>query len=186
MALSANTKRAYALDGDNEFGVAASATIYEGSAVGSSGGYARALNAGDQFLGFALGPVADTSGVAGTVSVRVRCRGKVQLAVTSVAVTDIGKPVYASDDGTFVLSAGTAEANSFIGTVHRFISTGVAIVAFDADGGSSITALTDSSTGTADGTVGDVGAAFNQANINNNFAEVTTTLNKIISILGRK
>lgn len=186
MALSANTRRAYDLGDDNEFGVAASATIYEGSAVGSSGGYARALNAGDQFLGFALGPVADTSGVAGTVNVRVRARGKVQLAVTSVAVTDIGKPVYASDDGTFVLTAGSAEANSYIGTVWRFVSTGVAIVDFDAGGGSSITALTDSSTGTANTTITDVGAAFNQATLNNNFADLAAIINQIVSILGRK
>lgn len=40
-----------------------------------------------------------------------------------------------------------------------------------------VAALTDSTTGTADGTVADVGAAFSQATLNNNFAEVTTQLN---------
>ncbi|WP_193040052.1 hypothetical protein [Pseudomonas sp. K2] len=46
-----------------------------------------------------------------------------------VAITDIGKPVYASDSGTFLL---TAAGNSLIGHVHRFVRTGVGIVKFTA------------------------------------------------------
>lgn len=128
MALSANTARAYALGDINELGVAASATIYEGSAVGLSSGYARALTAGDTFMGFALSKVVDTSGVAGTERVRVQARGQVQLTITSVAVTDLGKPVYASDDGTFTLTQGS---NSYIGKVLRIDATNTAIVEFD-------------------------------------------------------
>lgn len=129
MALSANTLRDYDLGEINTFGVKATSQIWEGSAVGSSGGYARALVAGDEFLGFALHAQLGL-GSDGLNSVQVRSSGKCQLAVTLVAVTDIGKPVYATDDGTFVLSEG--DGNSYIGTVHRFISSGQAIVAFDA------------------------------------------------------
>ena len=39
--------------------------------------------------------------------------------------------------------------------------------------------LTDSTTGTADGIVSDVGAAFSQANINNNFKELTVKINQL-------
>lgn len=129
MALSANSLRAYETETYiNEFGVKATSQIYEGSAVGSSGGYARALVAGDTFLGFSLEKVLGLAS-DGLVNVRVRSSGKIQLSVTSVAVTDIGADVYASDDGTFVLTAGS---NSYVGKVHRFVSSGVAIVSFNA------------------------------------------------------
>jgi hypothetical protein len=45
------------------------------------------------------------------------------------------------------------------------------------------TALTDSTTGVVDGTVADVGAAFNQATLNNNFADVTDRINKLVADL---
>lgn len=40
--------------------------------------------------------------------------------------------------------------------------------------------LTDSSTGTADGTIADVGAAFNQATLNNNFADLAAKINALL------
>jgi len=46
-----------------------------------------------------------------------------------------------------------------------------------------VTALTDSTTGTADGTVGDVGAAFNQATLNNNFKELTVKFNQLAALI---
>lgn len=130
MALSANTIRPYDTDGpitNNEQPVKASSTIYEGSAVGSSAGYARALTAGDTFLGFALAKAVGGS-ADGDVKVNVRTAGRVQLSVTSAAVTDISRDVYASDDGTFSFEATN---NTLIGKVHRYVSTGVAIVAFN-------------------------------------------------------
>jgi hypothetical protein len=129
MALSANTIRPYDTDGpntNNELGVKASSTIYEGSAVGLTAGYARALVAADTFVGFALAKVIGTSADGGA-TVNVRKHGRVQLSVTDVAVTNQGQNVYASDDGTFSL---VPEGNSLVGTVHRFISTGVAVVEF--------------------------------------------------------
>lgn len=43
--------------------------------------------------------------------------------------------------------------------------------------------LTDSTTGTADNTVVDVGAAFNQATLNNNFADLTAKINVLLQDL---
>lgn len=42
-----------------------------------------------------------------------------------------------------------------------------------------VAALTDSSTGTADGTIADVGAAFSQTALNNNFADLTAQINTL-------
>ena len=46
-----------------------------------------------------------------------------------------------------------------------------------------IASLTDSTTGTANDAVADVGAAFSQATLNNNFADVTAKINAILTAL---
>lgn len=48
---------------------------------------------------------------------------------------------------------------------------------------SAVVHLTDSTTGTANDTVSDVGAAFSQATLNNNFADVTAKINTILTRL---
>lgn len=114
-----------------DYPVVATDIIYEGSAVGENGsGYARPLNAGDPFLGFAQSKADNAAGAAGAVNVTVRTRGKVVLAISNIAITANDRPpVYASDDDTFTL---TATSNSLIGYVSRWISTGYAVVEFDA------------------------------------------------------
>jgi hypothetical protein len=67
--------------------------------------------------------------VGGEKSVRVIDEGKVELAIGSLAATDVGEKVYASADGTFTLTPGS---NSFIGRVCRYVSSGVGIVKFNA------------------------------------------------------
>lgn len=157
MALSANTPRVYEIGELNDLPVKATSVIYEGSAVGITSGYARALVAGDIFVGFAQAKV--TGGAAdGDTRVNARIRGLIKLTITSIAVTDIGKPVYASADGTFTLTQST---NSRIGTVHRYVTTDTCIVSFEGSAASGnltgVTALTDSSGGAAaDGTIGAV------------------------------
>ena len=99
MALSADLARAFETGPINTLLVAASATIYRGSAVGNSSGYARALTAGDAFMGFADAKVDNSAGAAGVKNVDVISEGYVQVTLTGVAVTDVGKPVYMSDDG---------------------------------------------------------------------------------------
>ena len=148
MALSADTPRVYELGDINSLPVKASWKVFEGAAVGidAASGYARGLCAGDAFAGFCIQNADNATGSSGDVRVQVKTHGEVQLPVTNVAITDIGKPVYASDDDTFVL---TAMSNSYIGKVKRFVSTGVAVVAFDVRSGGAVTALTDNTGGAA-------------------------------------
>lgn len=150
--LAKNTPRDYELGAENDLPVIAADIIYEGSAVGdNASGYARPLVAGDPFRGFALQKVDNSSGSAGDLNVRVRSYGLVKLSVGSLAIGDVGKDVYASDDATFTLTQST---NTRIGHVHRFISTGVGVVAFEAAHGlAQIAELTDSTSGTANNTL---------------------------------
>lgn len=179
--LSAAVARTYELGDFAHYGVAASAAIFQGSAVGivpssTSAGYARMLNAGDIFVGFAetdtVAPAADAG-----ATTRVRKRGEVLLTIASVAVTDIGKPVYASDGDTFTLTIGS---NSHIGRVVRVAGTNLAVVAFDATEGGLLTALTDSSGGTAADTIAAIGATYVQAEVRNAVASLAAKVNALI------
>lgn len=128
--LAKDTPRDYEQGGINEFPVIASDIIYEGAAAGGNGsGYARPLAAGDPFLGFARLKVDNSAGAAGDKNVRVNKRGKIKLSVSGAVITDVGQPVYASDDDTFVFSP---VGNSFIGMIYRWVSSGVVIVEYDA------------------------------------------------------
>lgn len=188
MALTENTIRTFEIGDENSVPVKASEVIYLGSAVGMTAGYARALNAGDTFAGFALEAKTGTASDGGA-RVCVKSAGLIQLAVTSAAVTDIGKTVYASDDGTFALTSNSG-ANSAIGTVHRFVSTGVAVVKFNAsaNGTTGIAVLTDNSAGTANDTVQALADGSTYANdvaaIRNNFADLAAKINELI-VAGR-
>jgi hypothetical protein len=130
--LAADKARNFELGSINELSVIASDIIYEGAAVGvvKGTGYVRPLSAGDAFAGFAESKCDNSAGAAGDKRVRTRKTGLVQLSVSGAVITDVGQPVYASDDDTFVF---TPTSNSFIGFVHRFVSSGVVIVAFDVD-----------------------------------------------------
>lgn len=128
--LATDTPRSYELGDINELPVIATDIIYEGAAVGDNGsGYARPLTSGDPFRGFAEQRADNSSGAAGDINVRVKRKGLVQLTVTSVAITDVGRPVYATDDNTFAL----AGIGTRIGYVERYVDTNTAVVAFDAD-----------------------------------------------------
>ena len=112
----------------NSLPMKASTEIFLGAAVGLTAGYARQLVAADAFAGFAEQHVNNTVATDGADRIPVRASGRVSLAITSLAVTDIGKPVYASDSQTFTL---TSTGNSPIGIVFRWVSTGIGIIAFD-------------------------------------------------------
>jgi hypothetical protein len=127
--LSVDKPRAYSLGEFSDYLVIASDIIYEGAAVGDNGaGYARPLAAGDKFLGFCTQNADNSAGAAGAIRVRTRTKGSIQLAVTGAVITDVGQPVYASDDDTFVF---TPTSNSFVGIVRRFVSSGIVIVEYD-------------------------------------------------------
>jgi predicted RecA/RadA family phage recombinase len=209
--LATDKQRPYELGDLNSLPMVATDIIYEGAAVGiaATSGNARPLNAGDAFAGFCIQNADNATGSAGDVRVQVKTHGEVQLPVTNVAATDIGKPVYASDDDTFVL---TATGNSYIGKVKRFVSTGVAVVAFDvrqrgiidadvnavlAKNFADLALLTDNTTGTADGTLEAMdnlatnnGNTYSDADVNavlakirNNFADLAAKVNAIAALL---
>ncbi len=130
--LAADSWRDMELGDINEFPVIASDIIYEGAAVGlvTASGHARPLTSADQFVGFAEKKVDNSAGAAAAKNVRVFKRGAVKLAVTGAVITDIGAPVYASDDNafSFVKTSGV-----FIGFFQRFTASGYGIVRFDVD-----------------------------------------------------
>lgn len=128
--LAADKPRVYELGELNDLPVIASDIVYEGSAVGDNGaGYNRPLVAGDPFRGVAQKKVDNSSGAAGDKNVNVIKSGEIELSVSGAVITDVGLPVYASDDDTFVF---TPTGNSFIGFVKRFVSAGKVIVRFNA------------------------------------------------------
>lgn len=177
---ASDNPRAYELGDFNEFAVVADDIIYEGSAVGleSSGKLARPLTTSDVFVGFAQSNCNNAGGAASAKRVQVRDKGLISLPVTSVADNgDVGKPVYASDDNAFTLTAGS---NVFIGRVHRVDSAGVALVAFDATRGSIGSGATlTAATGTGSTTIADVGGSFSQTTLNNNFKSLADAVNAI-------
>lgn len=131
--LAVNKQRPFELGDRNEHPVIAADIIYEGAAVGlvAGTGHARPLAAGDKFGGFAESKADNAGGAAAAINVRVIEQGKVELAVSGAVITDVGQPVYATDDDTFVFSP---VGGVFIGFVSRFVSAGIAVVDFDAVG----------------------------------------------------
>ena len=129
--LAANSPRSFEIGERNEVPVIASDIIYEGAAAGvvPSSGHAQPLTSSDVFAGFAEAKADNSDGSAADINVRVIESGKVQLSVSGVTITDKGQPVYATDDDTFTLSP---VGGVFVGFVHRFVSSGIAVVAFDA------------------------------------------------------
>lgn len=129
--LAADKIRPFEGGNRNEFPVIASDIIYEGAAVGlvTGTGHAQPLAAGNRFVGFALKKADNSAGAAAAINVLVVESGKVRLPVSGALITDIGQPVYATDDDTFVFSP---VGGVFVGFVHRFISSGVVVVDFNA------------------------------------------------------
>lgn len=132
VTLAADKPRDYMLGDLDEYPVIAADIIYEGAAVGENGsGYARPLVALDKFLGFALETADNAAGSAGDIRVQVRTKGVAQLPISGIGITANDRPaVYASDDDTFTL---TSTGNTLIGYVRRWVSTGIAMVEFDAN-----------------------------------------------------
>ena len=115
----------------NELPVIAADIIYEGAAVGDNGsGLARPLVAADPFMGFCDQNCDNSAGAASAKNVKVRSQGIAQLTVVgATSAADQGEIVYASDDATFTLTAGS---NTAIGKVHRWVTGTTCMVAFQA------------------------------------------------------
>lgn len=130
--LAADSSRVYELGNINEVPVIATDIIYEGAAIGivSASGHARPLTSSDQFGGFAEQKADNAAGSAADINVRFKRKGIIELSVSGAVITDIGQPVYATDDDTFIFLPTAAV---FIGYVRRFVSAGKVMVEFDVD-----------------------------------------------------
>ena len=129
--LAADTPRTYEIGERNEFPVIASDIIYEGAAGGKviASGHVRPLTSVDKFVGFAEKNADNSDGAAAAINCRFIKSGSVQLAVTGAVITDVDQPVYATDDNTFTFLKASGV---FIGFMRRFVSSGIAIVEFNA------------------------------------------------------
>lgn len=128
--LAVDSARIQEIGERNDYPCVASDVLYEGAAIGlvDASGHARPLTAVDRFAGFAAKKADNSAGAAAAITVHVIESGKVQLSVTGAVITDVGQPVYATDDDTFVFLPTAAV---FIGYVHRFVSAGVVVVTFN-------------------------------------------------------
>jgi len=129
--LAANAPRVLVGGDVNELPVIATDIIWEGAAVGVvlASGHARPLTAVDKFAGFALAKADNSAGAAAAINCRMFRKGCVKLSVAGAVITDVGQPVYATDDNAFQFTPTSAV---FIGFVRRFVSSGVVEVDFDA------------------------------------------------------
>lgn len=111
-AIESAVPRAYPQD--------AATVIYEGAALMHASGVATPLTGdGAVFVGFATTKSDNTGGADGDKWVNVYRKGEVVLSVTgATSGTLTGAAVYASDDGTFTLTAGSLGK---IGEVVRFL-----------------------------------------------------------------
>lgn len=179
--LAKDSPRTYELGDIQEYGVIASDIIYEGAMVGLNGsGHARPLVADDPFAGFAIAKADNSTGAAAAINVRVQKRGAVKFSISGLAITDVGKDVFASDDDVMTLTQGT---NTRIGYVERFISTGVGVVAFQAVNGV-LTELTDSSGGTASDTLAAISGTYVQSEVRNSIASLAAKITALTRRLG--
>lgn len=128
--LAKDTYRIKIVGDVNEFPVIATDIIYEGAAVGivKASGHARPLTSVDKFAGFAEAKADNSAGSAADINVRTVARGVVKLSVSGAVITDVGQPVYATDDDTFVF---LPTGGVYVGKVLRFVSSGVVEVEFD-------------------------------------------------------
>ena len=131
--LSADKRRDLILGDVNEIPMIATDIIYEGAAVGLviASGHARPLTSVDKFAGFAEQMCDNSAGAAAAKKVRIISKGVVKLSISGAVITDVGLPVYATDDDTFVF---LPTGGVFIGFTRRWHESAVMSVEFDAIG----------------------------------------------------
>ncbi|MBX3396508.1 MAG: hypothetical protein KF841_14195 [Phycisphaerae bacterium] len=124
-ALTANAQRNRMVDEKMRgYGVAGSTHIYKGGLCGlNAAGYLVPFTPSTLFVGMAYEEVNNT-GSSGDKTCRIE-EGDFILPITSFAITDVGKAVYASTDNDYTL---VPAANAQIGHAIGFHSTGYAIV----------------------------------------------------------
>lgn len=178
----------------DEFGEESSATLasettfYPNAAIGrTTGGYLAKFDDTQSmiFVGIVRndqGSPKLPAGTAGdgTIELPYQTPRYLELAVSGVAVTDIGKTVYASDDQTGVLTLTTTYGNVY-GVVRRVVASGIALVELNYDGTAGHQALgairTMAATGAQSLTVWDIGKTI----VVPNTATLTITLPAVAS-----
>jgi hypothetical protein len=129
MALSQDTPITVLEGKLQAYGLYRALHAYEGSMIfKKSDGYACLTAAGNPFMGHAYAPANNVSGGDGALEVFVRTGIYIaQSTISGIAITDVGKPVFASDDGTLTL---TGTSNSLVGKVVKFVNTNTCLVEF--------------------------------------------------------
>ncbi len=142
MALSANAGITYleptAHRPKSSSAVAGSVRIYSGAFVGKNpAGYLKPFQAGDEFVGISEEEFYNSSATAGAASDvgtdgergKLKClyttAGHFAFTLSSVAITDIQKPVFATDDNTLSL---TGHPDAFVGYVTEVYGTNTAMI----------------------------------------------------------
>jgi len=126
-ALAADRDTAYQVGDEIALPVAASEVIYLGGLVClNTSGYAVAAanTAGLLFMGVAAEQADNSAGSNGDVSVRVMRKGIHQFVAAGLAITDVGQPVYVTDDQTVSMSPGSVRC----GKLAKFSTATVAHV----------------------------------------------------------
>lgn len=125
--LAANALREVLPDeGLREFPVVAADNIYRGAYVGMDpAGYVKPFEVGDMFIGMAYEEALNSAGAAAALDCRVYVGGTFNLALTSAALTDVGSPVFATDDNTL---ARTGHPDAWVGTVLHYEKSGYAVI----------------------------------------------------------
>lgn len=150
MALSADKALQYQEGKQHSLPIDGGATyaIFKGGALAyDTSGYIRpgANTAGFRFAGFALENVTTTATSSdGAHTVLAAQQGVAVLTISGVAVTDVGRPVWLSDDTTGTLTATNVGP---IGTVFEYLSSNTALVRFSAVGGGGAFLSVDYGTG---------------------------------------
>lgn len=119
--------------------VAASETIYRGSYVGlNPAGYLKTFEPCDLFVGISYqgfdnsaGSAAGREPTTGDPTCKVYVEGDFELPLASIALTDRGKPVYATNDGTLSL---TGHPDAFVGTLLHYETSTTGVVRLKAPG----------------------------------------------------
>lgn len=115
----------------NDYPVAVSTKIYEGAVVSmvAGTGHAKGYAGTDTvFLGIADRQADNSAGAAAAITVRVRKdKHRREVTLASVAITDVGAAVYASDDATFTK---TSTSNLLVGKISRYVGTNTCEIEF--------------------------------------------------------
>jgi len=131
MTLAANALVSEFVDQQlREFPVAAAVHIYNGALVGlhAATGYLKPHEPGDVFIGIAYEESDNSSGAAAATNCKVYTKGDFSLTLTSAAITDNGKAVFATADDTLSL---TGHPDSYVGRIVHYLESNTVVVRID-------------------------------------------------------